>query len=115
MKEIITDFNRQLANKKMMSSLHTYLANRVLLPKLEYIHQTAIIKENTLQQLYKPIIRSSKRIAGLLRTANNNIMHHHTGFYGLLSLIDNYTESYITSIAAELTVLILMEPLHSSD
>src|SRR2546423_588293 len=97
MKEIISDFNRQLANKKMTSSLHTYLANRILIPKLEYLHQTAIINEHTLRSLYKLVIRGSKRIANLTRTANNNIMHH-TGFYGLTSLIDNYTESHITSI-----------------
>ena len=37
-REIILDFNRRLTNKKMTSSLHTYLANRVLIPKLEYLH-----------------------------------------------------------------------------
>src|SRR5256886_1601128 len=97
MREIILDFNRQLSNKRMTSSLHTYLANRVLIPKLEYMHQTAIINERTLHSLYKPIIRRCKSIAKLPRTANNNIVHH-TGFYGLTSLIDNYTEAHITSI-----------------
>ena len=30
-REIILDFNRRLSNKRMTSSLHTYLANRVLI------------------------------------------------------------------------------------
>src|SRR5436853_6787869 len=75
-REIILDFNRQLSNKRMTSSLHTYLANRVLISKLEYLHQTAIINERTLHSLYNSVIQCSKRIANLLRTANNNIMHY---------------------------------------
>src|SRR5438045_1355900 len=59
-KEIILNFNRQLTNKRMTSSLHTYLANRDLIPKLEYLHQTVIINERTLHSLYKPVIRHNK-------------------------------------------------------
>src|SRR5947199_386854 len=84
----------------MTFSFHTYLTNRVLIPKLEYLHQTAIINEPTLR-LYKPVLQSSKRIAGLPRTTNNNIIHH-IGFYGLTSLSDNYTELHVTSIICRL-------------
>ncbi len=101
LKETIADFNRQLINKKMTSSLHTYLANWVLIPKLEYLHQTAILSERTLTNLYKPVLGSSKKIAGLPRSINNNIMYH-IGFHGLMSLADNYSETHITNILRRL-------------
>src|SRR5436190_10327713 len=88
LKESITEFNRQLTYKKITSSLHTYLANRVLIPKLEYLHQIAIINESKLSNLYRSVTQHSKKAAGLLRMVNNNIIHH-IGFYNLTSLSDN--------------------------
>src|SRR5688572_16705299 len=43
LKDTIKQFNTEIHNKKLTTSLYTYLVNRVLIPKLEYLHQTAII------------------------------------------------------------------------
>ena len=102
-----------IRTKKLTVDQMVYINNKVLIPRLEYRLCTTLFSVMTARNLYTPITKVAKQLAGLPGTAKVNILAH-PGMVGFITLEMNqlthhFTEFNIrlneTSLASETTLL----------
>ena len=96
-RSIVGTFVHILGKKRVTASQLSYINNQVLLPKLEYILQTATFSEKELDFIHQPLIRLYKRRLELAQTAPNDLLFHR-GVLDFKSLASTLITKQATSV-----------------
>src|SRR5579871_3373850 len=98
---VIQNISKIIKHKMITDKHMTYIFNNVIIPKIEYITQMAVITERDLKSIYSPIRRIFKNKLRLASSSPNAIMDNYW-IYNFRSIYSNQIQAKINNFFIQL-------------